>query len=139
MRIGHHVIKTWSSTQQIIALSSGEAELYAMTRGAAQTKGLISMLEDFGLTADAKVHSDASAAIGIAHRRGLGKTRHIQVQYLWVQAEIAAGRLAVKKVGTHENTADLLTKALPREKVAGHLQTLDFEISTSRAATALDL
>ena len=32
--LGHHVIKSWSSTQQLVALSSGKAELYALIKGA---------------------------------------------------------------------------------------------------------
>jgi len=78
MCIGSHMVKSWSSTQQNIALSSGEAELYAVVKGAAQTKGLMAMMNDFGLKVGAKVCTDASAAIGIVHRQGLGKTRHIE-------------------------------------------------------------
>ena len=36
--LGHHMIKSLSSTQQLVALSSGEAELYAFIKGASQTK-----------------------------------------------------------------------------------------------------
>ena len=139
MCIGKHIIKTWSSTQQIIAMSSGEAELYAMIKGAAQTKGLISMLQDYGLKFDGRVCSDASAAIGLVHRQGLGKTRHIQVQYLWMQAEVAEKRLQVKKVVTDYNPADLLTKALAQEKLNTHLTALGFEVGTSRARSAPQL
>ena len=64
------MIKFWSSTQQLVAISSGEAELYALIKGASQTKGIISMLMDFGLTFDGTVSTDASAAIGISFRRG---------------------------------------------------------------------
>ena len=70
MFLGKHLIKSWSSTQQVIALSSGEAELYGMLKGATQTKGLISMMADFGEeNVVATVCSDASAAIGLAHRQ----------------------------------------------------------------------
>ena len=31
--IGAHLVKSWSSTQNSISLSSGEAELYAMVKG----------------------------------------------------------------------------------------------------------
>ena len=139
MCIGTHTIKTWSSTQQVIALSSGEAELYALVRGASQTKGLISVMGDFGFNLEAIVFSDASAAIGIAHRRGLGKTRHIQVQNLWVQEEIAEGRLAVKKVHTHKNPADIMTKAVPHDTMYAHMKSLDFQVDDTRAVTAPEL
>ena len=31
--LGQHMIKSWSSTQSVIALSSGEAEYYSMVKG----------------------------------------------------------------------------------------------------------
>ena len=137
--IGLHMIKSWCSAQQIVALSSGEAELYALVKGAGQTKGIMSMLRDFGMEFDGKVCTDASAAIGISFRKGLGRTRHIDVQYLWIQEEIAEGRLKLVKVNTKENPADLLTKALPRDTIYKHLHALDIDLSTTRAREAPEL
>ena len=68
---GRHTLKTWATTQAMIALSSGEDELYAY--------GILFML---GLEMGCTVCTDASAAIGIVHRQGLGKTRRIEVQHL---------------------------------------------------------
>ena len=133
------MIKSWSSTQQLVALSSGEAELYALIKGASQTKGIISMLMDFGLIFDGTVCTDASAAMGISFRRGLGRTRHLDVQYLWIQEEVAEGRLKVDKVGTTENPADILTKAVGRDVMLKHLQALDIELSNTRAVKAPEL
>ena len=36
-------------------------------------------------TRNGRVHTDASATIGIISRQGLGRLRHINVQYLWLQ------------------------------------------------------
>ena len=44
--IGKHTIKGWSKTQSLVALSSGESELYAMLRAAAKTLG--SYVDDEG-------------------------------------------------------------------------------------------
>ena len=80
------------------------------------------MLADFGEKVAATVCSDASAAIGMAHRHGLGKTRHIEVQYLWIEHEVKEGKLTVKKVGTtNNNPADLLTKAMNGEKLMKYM------------------
>ena len=46
---GRHCIKTWSSTQRIIATSSGEAEYYGMVRGGSIGLGIRSMMKDFGV------------------------------------------------------------------------------------------
>ena len=109
---GSHLLKSWSTNQQVIALSSGEAELYAQIKGAAQTLGMISMAADFGESLSAIVYSDSVAALGICTRVGLGKVRHIKVQYLWLQERITEGDLAVRKVAREANPADLLTKGL---------------------------
>ena len=34
LKLGMHTLKTWSSTTAVVAMSSAEAELYAMTEGA---------------------------------------------------------------------------------------------------------
>ena len=71
--------------QKIIARSSAEAELYAMTKCATQTLGMIQLKQDFNIVLKGVVHTDSSAALGIVSRVGIGRTRHIQVQYLCLQ------------------------------------------------------
>ena len=44
--LGEHLIKTWSVTQPVIALSSGEAEYCGMVRGASNAFGVQGMLKD---------------------------------------------------------------------------------------------
>ena len=75
--LGTHAIKTWSTTQSVIALSSGEAEYYGMVKGASVGLGTRELIRDLGVNLRTKVNTDASAAIGIASRKGLGKVRHI--------------------------------------------------------------
>ena len=96
--LGDHCLKTWTSTQNTIALSSGEAELYALVKGAAAALGIQSLLADLGRQISCKVRADSTAAIGIAFRSGLGKLRHLNVQYLWVQEKLAREQLQVEKV-----------------------------------------
>ena len=52
----------------MIALSSGEAELYAQIKGAAQTLGMITMAAGFGEALQGTVYSDSVAALGICTR-----------------------------------------------------------------------
>ncbi len=112
VKLGWHTVKTWSTTQATVAMSSAEAELFSLTKGAAVTLGLISIAKDLGMEFNATVHSDASAALAIAQRQGLGKLRHLKVQYLWVQERLRGGDLGVKKVDGKHDPADLLTKHL---------------------------
>ena len=101
--------------QTAIALLSGEAELCALVNGAAQSYGIMAMLADFGLEVSCAVCTDASTAIGMVHRQGLGKTKHIDAQYLWIQKDVLEGKLGVVKVGTDANPADLMAKYLRAE------------------------
>ena len=75
--VGGHLLKSYSRTQSNTALSSAEAELYSFVTAASEALGLRSMTRDFVIQAKACLLMDASAAIGIAERKGLGKVRHI--------------------------------------------------------------
>ena len=88
MMIGSHSIKTWSKDQSVVALSSGEAELYAANSGAAQALGMKSFAADIGVKLEIDLLIDAKAAMGIINRQGLGKVRHIEVQDLWIQGTV---------------------------------------------------
>ena len=98
VKAGWHCIKSWSTTQTVVALSSGEAELYSLTKGAAQALGLIAMAKDSGYNVNATAHTDASAALGIVQRQGLGQLRHVNVQYRWVQDRIRGGISRVRSL-----------------------------------------
>ena len=136
MRWGKHCLKSWSSTQATVALSSAEAELYALIKGAAQALGIMTMLLDLGAEANATIHADASAAIGIVRRTGLGKLRHLNVRYLWLQDHLKGDNLKLTKVAGAENPSDLVTKHLSAPIAKGHLERLCMRTSSGRAATA---
>ena len=76
------MVKSWSNTQSVVALSSGEAEYYGMVRGTSIGLGVRGLLEDLGITMRVRTSTDSTAASGIANRRGLGKVRHIEVNQL---------------------------------------------------------
>jgi hypothetical protein len=48
--LGGHCIKTWSATQGAFALSSAEAELYAMVEAVTRAKGLMSLAQELHTT-----------------------------------------------------------------------------------------
>ena len=51
-----------------------------------------SMMADLGVTTQVRVWTDSNAAKAIASRRGLGKTRHVELRYLWLQEMTKSGR-----------------------------------------------
>ena len=116
--LGAHIIKSWSVNQAVVALSSGEAEYYGMVKGASNALGINSMLRDMGITANVALFTDSSAAKGIASRRGLGKIRHIEVNQLWLQDQVARNKIQLFKVRGEDNFADSLTKHAGTERVS---------------------
>ena len=101
--LGSHLLKTYSQVQSTISLSSGESEYYAMLKASATGLALRAMLEDWGIQLKLQVLSDSSAARGLVARRGLGKARHIQTRYLWLQERVAEKDLQVISVPTSAN------------------------------------
>ena len=136
MKLGNHSIKGWSKTQSLVALSSGESELYATLKAAAETLGMLSIMKDLGWIMRGELWGDASAALGIIHRRGLGKTRHIDTGLLWIQQTAAEKRLSFNKVLGEVNPADLYTKYLDEATTLRHTEALAYSFTTGRAAEA---
>ena len=104
------VVKTWSSTQASVAQSSGEAEYYALVKAACEALGVQSLLRDMGKAATITLWIDSSAAKGIASRTGLGKMRHMEVKFLWIQESLKRKRFVIRKIAGVDNCADVLTK-----------------------------
>ena len=122
MMWGSHPIKMWRRTQALVSLSFAEAELYTAIKACSESLGILSLLQDDQLHVKEKVMIDASAALGIIKRQGLGRTRHIHTSYLWVQQVNDQG-VNFSKVPWTENCADMITKLVTRES-AEHLSEL---------------
>ena len=80
------------------------------------------MLQEIGIKTQIVCKIDASAAQGIALRRGLGRIKHIEVTQLWIQDKVSNGEIKIKKVGTKENLSDALTKGLSSQDIAWHME-----------------
>ncbi len=62
---------------------------------------------DLGWTVKVRVWTDSSAAKAVANRRGLGKLRHVELKWLWMQDMFKEGRIQLKTVRGDEHVADL--------------------------------
>ena len=129
---GAHMLKSWSSTQSVVALSSGEAEYYGLVKGASTGLGIKSMFEDFGIDLVLELKSDASAACGIARRKGLGKVRHIEVCQLWLQDLVTSGKVLLFKIPGESNLSDILTKHVSREGIVKHMTGTNLSFQSGR-------
>ena len=137
MVLGSHLIKSWSSTQSSISLSSGEAEFYGVVKATGIALGYQALLRDLDVKVPVRVWTDSTASMGICGRQGLGKLRHIDTRSLWVQQKVRSGAVELRKVRGEVNPADLFTKHLSSaERVESLLNLLGCRYADGRAGTA---
>ena len=128
-------LKSWSNTQATIALSSAEAEYYAAVRAAAEALGMQSLMRDLGFECTIRVWIDASAAKSVASRAGLGKIRHMETKFLWLQEAVSGKRIELRKILGIHNPADLLTKPLSVKEIGPKLAMVGGTLSSRRLFT----
>ena len=136
IKLGTHILKSWSVTQNTIALSSGEAEFYAMVKAGSQGLGMRAMCNDLGITSNVKIITDATAARGMVQRKGLGAARHVEAHQLWIQDKVQNKEICVEKVGGKNNLADGLTKFVGGKDLATHVNGIGIENRTGRHSEA---
>ena len=85
-KLSGQFVKAWSKTMGVLA---------AVVRAATEGMGLQSILNDFCSCGHGAIKTDATAAIGMVHRLGLGKVRHLAVGGLWVQHHARSGKFRV--------------------------------------------
>ena len=85
------------------------------------------------------MHTDAHAAKRTVERKGLQKTRHIEVDILWLQEMQARRLLPLSKIWGEDNPADLMTKNVPIEKVLKFTGVFKLEYQEGRAGKAAKL
>ncbi len=135
--VGSHTVKSWSSTQSNVALSSGEAEFNGVVRGSGAGLGYQSLLRDLGQDIPLRVWTDSSAAIGTCSRQGLGKLRHLDTHTLWVQQAVRSKRIQLVKIDGDINPADVFTKhSLTRDRLMKLTKLFDCRYVSGRAKSA---
>ena len=107
---GDHLLETYSSTQQIVALSTAECEYISITKGAAHALEVRNAMVENGMTFNVVCETYASAGRAMATRRGVGRVRHLDARLLWLQQLCAEGVVEVGARPGEHNEADLGTK-----------------------------
>ena len=77
---GKHLICHWARTQQLIALSSADAELNAAVKAAQEGLGVAHLEEELGRWLQVRLLGDSSANHGMIQRQGAGKVKHLTVR-----------------------------------------------------------
>ena len=86
------LLSAGARTQPVIAQSSCEAEYIAATAATSEAKCIQALFLACGQHVNIHLRSDSSGAIGVASRRGLQRLRHLDVRFLWLQAEETASK-----------------------------------------------
>jgi hypothetical protein len=108
---------SWASKKQrTVALSTCEAELYAKAAAIQEVLWLRGLMKELGLNCQtgSTVHGDNQSAISVA-KNGVrsDRTKHVDVKYHFVTESVESGEVVLKWVSTHDQHADIFTKALP--------------------------
>ena len=119
-------MKAWAKAQPMTALSSAEAELIAATKAGTELVGYKHALEDVGMNTKLKLVVDASAAIGMMTRSGVGTAKHSETRWMWMQGAIRRKDIQLEKVHSHDNPEDLFTKSLCHNVMVRHMNFLGF-------------
>ena len=112
-----------SSRQQMITLSTAEAELLALTDGAIALKGVECLLADLGEQITAReLATDSSAALGISQGASSWRTRHLRIRAGWLVEQVQFGLMTTRHCPGLHQPADLLTKPLSSQRLRALLQ-----------------
>jgi len=118
-----------SGLQSTVALSSCEAEYYALTDAIKDILWIQSLLTEIKYTgtdlAPMRLYEDNQSAIVLAENPEFHKrSKHIRIRYHWVREQVADGTVVLFYCPTAEMAADGLTKPLSPAKHKEWLHTV---------------
>jgi ribonuclease HI len=94
---------------------------------AKEAAALIRLLEELRADniAPVTIYKDSQLAIDLLKRTAANsRTKHIDIRWHYIRQEVDLGHITVKKISTHEQIADGLTKALDKAKFKQFKQQL---------------
>jgi hypothetical protein len=119
---------SWASKkQEIITLSTAEAEYVAATHAAKECIWLRRLITNFfgPPKSPTLLHCDNQAALHLAHDDNYhARTKHIDIRFHFIRQTVQDHSITMRYCPTEDMTADILTKAIPKFKVALHSQNL---------------
>jgi hypothetical protein len=111
-----------SKIQTVVALSTAESELYAISLASVETIHLMRLLDNLGLEYDTPViYSDSQSAIDIIKNEQIRtRLRHVDMRKFFVREQIAEGKLILQHLPGVDNTSDGFTKPLQKNLFLKH-------------------
>jgi Reverse transcriptase (RNA-dependent DNA polymerase) len=113
--VGGNLVTWRSKKQNVVALSSAEAEFRGMVKGICELLWLRRLLTELGFEpiSEMKLFCDNKAAIDISHNPVQhDRTKHIEVDRHFIREKIDSKIIEIPFVRSGEQLADMLTKAV---------------------------
>ena len=111
---------SWSSKQQVtVALFSTKAKYMSVTQVTKEAIWLRRLFADMGHPQKGAtvIHEDNHRCIGLTKNPiHHAQTKHINIQHHFVQEHVESGEVVLKEIPTAQQLADVLTKALTKDK-----------------------
>ncbi|CAI7884150.1 unnamed protein product [Closterium sp. NIES-53] len=111
---------SWNSQkQELVALSSAEAEFIAATAAIREGLYLQELLQEAKIPASAnfRLYCVNQSATRIANKPGfVNRTKHIAMRYFFVKEEVDKGKVDLTYCATSDMAADFFTKRLSRQQ-----------------------
>jgi len=105
------ILASYSRTQSSIALSTCEAELQSIVSGVGEGLFVQSLLVEMNFAKPSlTICTDSKAAYDGLRKLGVGRIKHVALRSLYVQELVTKGVVVLRKIGTVNNPADILTK-----------------------------
>ncbi len=107
---------SWQSKlQDVVALSSVEAEYIAASEATKEAVWLRRMMDDFGYgMRRVQMHGDNQGTLSLIKNNQISRrTKHIDIRYHFVRSRVEAGDVTFQYCATENMLADIFTKPLP--------------------------
>ena len=109
-------------------------EYYGLVTGCSEGLGIAPLAKDFGVLLQLHIWMDATAGSSIGSRRGLGRVKHVDTVFLWVQEVVNQKRAVLGKVHTSQNLSDVLTKPVSGPELMRFIKAMGYEYLGGRAS-----
>ncbi len=119
---------TWGSKKQnIVSLSSTEAEYVCLSDAAREANWLRNLYQEMGFPEEEStlIYGDNQSALAIAENLCYHKrTKHFDIKHHYIRDQVQRGVMKLQYLPTTQMTADIFTKALPRQAHELHMLSL---------------
>jgi len=128
IRLFGNIIYWKSRKQKSVTKSSTFAEYVALSEAVTDILFIKNMLtETLNITIEKpiKIYEDNSGAVAIAKHGNLTKnSKHIEIQYHYVNENVEKGQIEVIKINSENNLADIFTKSIGKLSFIKHRDSL---------------